>query len=256
MTEATAVSRFKNRLTGGHRLVGTFLKTPAPVMAEVLGRSGLDVVCVDAEHAAFDRAQLDAVLAILRLTDMPALVRIPAARPEHILTALDSGAAGVLVPHVTSADQAAAIVRAAHFGAGGRGYAGSTRAAGFAGRPIGEHMARSAAETTVVAQIEDLEALAAIDEILAVDGIDAVFIGRIDLTVALGETAPDAPAVVAAVETIVDKARAAGRTVGMFTPTVEEAVAWQAKGASFFLLGSDQGFVLNGARGLSAAFGA
>ncbi len=254
MSETNAVSRFKSRLTGGERLVGTFFKTPAPVMAEVLGQSGLDVVCVDAEHAAFDRGSLDAVLAVLRLKDMPALVRIPAARPEHILTALDAGAVGVVVPHVTSAAEAAAVVKAAHFGPGGRGYAGSTRAAGFAGRPIGAHLARSAAETVVVAQIEDLEALDALDEILAVDGIDALFIGRIDLTVALGETSSDAPAVVAAVERIVARARAAGRTVGMFTPTVDEAVAWQAKGASFFLLGSDQGFVLAGANALAAAF--
>lgn len=254
MSETPAISGFKQRLRDHCRVVGTFLKTPAPVMAEILGQTALDVVCVDAEHVAFDRLSLDAVLAILRLKDMPALVRLPAAAPEHVLTALDSGAVGIVVPHVTSGEQAAAIVKAAHFGRGGRGYAGSTRAAGFAGRPIGEHLARSAAETTVVAQIEDVEAVAALDDILRVDGVDALFVGRIDLTVALGETSPDAPAVVEAVETVVGKAKAAGRTVGMFTPTVAEALAWQAKGASFFLLGSDQGFVLAGADALAGAF--
>ena len=160
----------------------------------------------------------------------------------------------MLIPHIRDGAEAEAAVRAAHFGPGGRGYAGSTRAAGFAGRPIAEHLARSRAETAVIGQIEDAEALGALDDILAVEALDAVFIGRIDLTVSLGETRPDAPAVVEAVETITAKAVEAGRAVGMFTPTVEEARAWRDKGASFFLLGSDQSFALAGATALSAAF--
>ena len=250
----TRIATFRQRLRRGDRVVGIFFKTPAPILAEVLSRTPLDTVCIDAEHAPFDRLSIDHCAAVFRLHDMPSLVRVPAARPEAILTALDSGATGVLVPHVRSAEEAAAVAKSARFGPGGRGYAGSTRAAGFGGVPIATHQKVSAETTTVIAQIEDLEALESIDDIVKVEGIDALFIGRIDLTVALGATAPDAPEVVEAVDLVVAKAREAGRTIGMFTPTAAEAVAWQAKGASFFLLGSEQAFIKAGADGLMAAF--
>ena len=254
MTTADHESGLKARLRAGALTVGTFLKTPHPGVAEILARSALDVVCLDAEHAPFDRGDVDAGVAMLRAGGMPSLVRVPSAEPARLLSALDSGATGVLVPHIRSAADAEAAARAAHFGPGGRGYAGSTRAAGFAGRPIAEHLATSRARTVVIGQIEDAEALDDLDAIMAVDGLDAVFVGRIDLTVSLGATRPDAPEVVAAVETIMATARAAGRTVGMFTPTVEEALAWREKGARLFLLGSDQNFLMSGAAGLAAAF--
>lgn len=244
---------FKAALRAGETLVGTFLKTPAAVVAEVLGRSALDVVCIDAEHAPFDRGDIDAAVGALALGDMPALVRTPSADPAHLLNALDCGAAGVLVPHVRSAAEAAAAAKAAHFGPGGRGYAGSTRAAGFGSAKMPDHLARSRAETSVVAQIEDAEALDRLDEIMAVEEIDAVFVGRIDLTVSLGAAGPDAPEVVEAVGAIVEAARRAGRTVGMFTPTPQEARLWREKGASLFLLGSDHAFLLSGAAALAAA---
>jgi 2-keto-3-deoxy-L-rhamnonate aldolase RhmA len=247
-------SVLKRRLAAGETVVGTFLKTPHSAAAEILARTPLGVVCIDAEHAPFDRRDVDAAVMALGAGGMPSLVRTPSADPAHILSALDCGATGVVVPHIRTAAEAEAAVRAAHFGPGGRGYAGSTRAAGFAGRPIAEHMARSRAATVVVAQIEDAEALSALDAIMAVDGLDAVFIGRIDLTVSLGADRPDAPEVVEAVEAIVAAARAAGRPVGMFTPTVAEALSWREKGASLFLLGSDQSFMLAGAAALADAF--
>ena len=83
---------------------------------------------------------------------------------------------------------------------------------------------------------------------------DAFFLGRIDLTVALGATSPDAPEVVDAVDLIVAKAGEAGRTIGMFTPTAAEAAHWEAKGASFFLLGSEHAFIKSGADALVSSF--
>ena len=254
MTDSPArIGRYRNHLRAGRTLVGTFLKTPSAAVAEILGLSELDCVCIDAEHAPFGREAIDRTVATLRLLDKPSLVRVPAARPDSLLGALDSGATGVLVPHVASGADAEAIVKHALFGRGGRGYAGSTRAARFGARTTAEHLAASAAETTLVAQIEDAEALDALDDILAVDRIDAVFIGRMDLTISLGATSPQAPEVVDAVATIVGKAKAAGRTVGMFTPTVEEARRWRERGASLFLLGSDHGFLMAGADGLAKA---
>ena len=243
-------AQFKARLRAGEPLIGTFVKTPSPVIVEVLARSGLDCICLDAEHGPFDRAAIDLCLLAARANGLPALVRTPSAEGHHILNALDLGAAGIVVPHVRSGAEAAAIAKSAHYGAGGRGYAGGTRASGYAAPPIGERLARTRDETSVIVQLEDADALPEAAAIASAPGVDAVFIGRIDLTVALGEVDAKAPAVMAAVEAATATIRAAGAAVGMFTPDLGEVAQWRAAGASLFLLGSDLGFVRAGAEGL------
>lgn len=240
----------KTRLAAREPLLGTFLKTPHPHVVEVLATCGLDLLCLDCEHAPLDRGALDLCVMAARAEGLPTLVRPSAATPERILNALDCGATGVLAPHIRSAEEAAALVRAAHYGPGGRGYAGSTRAANYGLTPMGEHIARSGRETVVVAQIEDADALPHVDAILAVEGLDAVFIGRADLTVSLGCASQDDPQVVEAVEAVVAAAVRAGKPVGMFLARPADTVLWRDKGASLFLLGSDHAFMRTGAAAL------
>jgi len=239
----------KARLKGRELLVGTFQKTPSPMICEVFGRSGLDVVCLDAEHSPFDRGDINGCVLALKHAGKPSIVRIPANRPEYILNALDCGTDGVLVPHVINGDDATAIADAAHFGSG-RGYAGSTRAAGYGARKMAEHKREIAASTVVIAQIEDGEALNNLDALLAETRIDAFFIGRADLSVSLGADGPNDAQVIEAVEMICRKGREAGVTIGMFTANLDEFPGWRAKGASLFLLGSDHSFMLSGAADL------
>ena len=240
----------KQRLASGERIVGTFIKTPSPIIVEVFGLSGLDCLCLDAEHAPFDRIAIDSCALAARAVGMDLLVRVPVANPEHILNALDCGATGIVAPQLRSADEARALVRACQYGAGGRGYAGSSRAASYAAMPMARHLAGSAERTIVVAQIEDPEAVDAIEEIAAVDGVDALFVGRVDLTVAYGAESQDDPRVVAAVERICRAGRDRGRAVGMFLARIEDVPIWTAQGASLFLLGSDHAFLLSGAADL------
>lgn len=247
-------SGFRQRLAAGEQLLGTFIKTPSPMLCEVLAGSALDALCIDAEHSPFDRLAQDQCIHAVRSAGMASLVRVPTGAPEHILNALDCGATGVVVPHVSTPETAEQAGRAAHFGAGGRGYAGSTRAAGYTRKGMAAHLQDSAEQTTVIAQIEDVAALDAIDEIAAVDGVDCLFIGRIDLTVALGAASPQDAVVIAAVEKICRSAGDAGRPVGMFVGDLDELPRWQAAGASLFLLGSDHGFLLQGAAALVDRF--
>lgn len=252
----TRTSTFRQRLRGGERLLGTFVKTPHPAIVEVLGHAPLDCVCLDAEHAPFDRGDLDLGLLAARAADLPSLVRVSRSEPAELLNALDLGATGVLVPHVSSAAAARAIAAACRYGgAAGRGYAGSTRAAAYGTRRMADNLARGNAEVALVAQIEDAAALGEIDAIAAIDGIDCLFVGRMDLTVSLGAPSPEDPVVVDAVRTICAAARRHGRAVGMFTATTEEAARWFEAGATLFLLASDQQWVLQGARALRQAFG-
>ena len=241
---------FKQDLAAGNPLLGTFIKTPHPHVVEVLASGGLDCLCIDAEHAPFDRAAIDLCIMAARASGVPAIVRPASGMAHELLNALDCGADGVVVPHIRSAAEAIELARLAHYGGGGRGYAGSTRAAGYGLVGIGDHLAASAARTAVIAQIEDAEALDEIGAIAAVEGIDALFVGRIDLTISLGCTSPDDPRVIAAVDRIVDACRRAGRASGMFLSRPSDVPEWRAKGASLFLLASDHGFMRAGARAL------
>lgn len=234
-------------------MLGTFLKTPSPILAEVLAKTALDVFCIDAEHAPFGRLEQDLCISAFRALDAPTLVRVPSDSPHDIRNALDSGATGVLVPHVTSAAQAQRIVKAAHFGDGGRGYAGSTRAAGFTTTPKSRYLSDSREQTTIVLQIEDLDALDNVADIASVDGVDALFVGRADLAVAMNKPASN-DAVVAEVRRICEASKKAGMTVGMFTPDLAELPEWLDLGASLFLLSSDQGLLLEGAQQMSDRF--
>jgi 2-keto-3-deoxy-L-rhamnonate aldolase RhmA len=244
----------KSKLRQKAPLIGTFMKTPAAQAAEALAGSRLDLVCIDGEHGPFDRGSIDLCLMALRARDMPAIVRVPSAAHDGILAALDSGAAGIMVPHIISAAGAADVAKAAHFGPGGRGFAGSPRSADYGPSSMAAYLAQAAQSTVVIAQIEDVAALDHLDAIAQVDGIDALFIGRMDLTVGMGASSPDAPEVVAAAEKICAVGVKYGRTIGMFVPDVAEAAKWRALGASLFILGSDHGFIRQGANSLAERF--
>jgi len=245
---------FRSRLLAGEQLVGTWVKTPSSIICEVLAETNMDTVCLDAEHAPFDRLALDGCIHALRAGRMPSLVRTPGKAPEYILNALDCGATGVVIPHVCSAEEAKSLARSCRFGAGGRGYAGSTRAAGYTTKPMSENLKASREETCVIAQIEDLEALDEIDAIAAVESIDCLFVGRIDLTVAMGVDSPKDEKVMDAVTKICEAGRKAGRRVGMFVSDMAEIPKWQDLGANLFLLTSDHGFLLSGANAMVGQF--
>jgi len=243
---------FRDQLRAGELLAGTWIKTPHPHVVEVLSFSSLDCLVLDAEHAPFDRAALDLCILAARAGGKTVLVRPQSANHEHILNALDCGADGVILPHICNAADAEDAVKACHYISGGRGYAGSSRAAGYTTKGMTKHRA-DAASVTIIAQIEDVEGVDNIEAIAAVDGIDALFIGRADLTISYAAQTLDDMIVVDAVDRIVAAGKAAGRSTGMFLGRVGDVGMWREKGASLFILGSDQDFLLQGAAKLAEA---
>lgn len=241
------MTNLKSRLASGEMLAGTFVKTPAIEMVEVLGRSGLDVLCLDAEHAPFDRYRLDACLAVARAMDFPCLVRVPDAEPATLLQVLDAGAAGVVVPHVDSAKKAQAIAKACRFGHGGRGFAGSTRSAGYATRSMADVLA-GGQDVCVIAQIEDPEGVNDAVAIAGTDGIDGVFLGPADLSVAYGKTDTGSETLLTAIASVGAAARAAGKAYWTFTPDVAKAADWQRFGFTGYLVASEHAWMLQVAR--------
>jgi 2-keto-3-deoxy-L-rhamnonate aldolase RhmA len=244
------INEFRQRLRGGDPLIGTFVKTPSSIVADVLGYTDLDVFCIDTEHAPFGRLEIDLCVGVFRAADKPSLIRIADDSPREIRNALDSGATGIVVPHVTTAEQAATIVKAAHFGDGGRGYAGSTRAANFTNKNMADHVRDSREQTAVIVQIEDIAALPNVAEIAAVEGVDCLFVGRVDLAVAMQKGVSD-DTVMTTVRQICADASGADSAVGMFTPNIDELPDWLDADVSLFLLSSDQSMLLAGANALA-----
>ena len=240
-------SGFKGRMLGGERLIGTFVKTPDVQVIEVLAMSGLDFLCLDAEHSPWGRDRIDPCLAVARALDLPCLVRVPDQLPGTALGMLDAGAVGLVVPHVDSAEKAAAIGRAAHFGKGGRGFAGSTRWAGYATRGMGDVLAQDS-ETLILAQIEEPEGVEHAAAIAGTEGIDALFIGPSDLSVSYGHSSPDNPDLVPAFERVGAACRDAGIGFATWVPGADGAAKWAPHGVNVYVVGSELTWMLNGAK--------
>jgi 2-keto-3-deoxy-L-rhamnonate aldolase RhmA len=236
-------SSFRHRLAAGEHLVGTFLKTPTLHATEILGALGYDFVVIDEEHAPFDRGAIDVALFAAKASGTAGLVRVASAAPAHLLSVLDLGATGVLVPHVASAAMAQSVALACRYRGGKRGYSGSPRSGGYGAGKMWATIDANDATVTVIAQIEDPEALDEIDAIAAVDGIDALFIGRGDLTCAMGAAKNDAPEVRDAVDRIAEAAKKAGKPVAVFVGGLPEATWLKERGATAFVVSSDQGFL-------------
>ncbi|MGE0350574.1 HpcH/HpaI aldolase family protein [Hydrogenophaga sp.] len=230
--------------------VGTFVKTASPHVVEVLGTTGLDFAVLDAEHAPLDRAALDLMMLAGRAAGLPLLVRIPDREAATVLSVLDMGAAGLLVPHVDTAEQARAVVAHARYRGGDRGYSGSPRAAGYGTLGMKQALAQGN-QTLVMCQIESPEAVRNAAAIAAVDGVDGLFIGRADLALAMGLDDSKHADVSAATDQSIAAALAADKLAGVFTASVDERDRYAAAGVRWFVFGSDQSFMRQGAQAVA-----
>src|SRR3954466_7645162 len=234
----------RQRLREGPPLIGTFSIVAAPELIEVVGLAGFDVVVLDMEHGAYEISNLGPPFLAARACGVAPVVRVRWSEPALIGAALDAGAAGVLVPHVQSGRDAAAVVEAARFPPeGGGGAHPWVRAAGYAA-PDNWH-ARANDDVAVIAMVEGREGVAAVDEILATPGLDAVFLGPVDLAASLGLAGRlDHPQVVAAVRSVVERAAAVGVAAACFSPAVDGARRWLDAGARLVTIGVDTQILL------------
>jgi 4-hydroxy-2-oxoheptanedioate aldolase len=247
------MSNFREHCAGQTLLVGTFCAIPHPVAVEVTAASGVDFLCIDWEHSQIGRERIEDLIRAADVHRVPAMVRVPGHQQEWIAAALDAGAAGVLVPRVSTAAQAEAAVLATRYPPVGERGVGPGRAAAY-GYRIPDYLAKANAELVLAVQVETAEGLANIEEIVAVDGIDVIFIGPGDLSVSIDAMGPPSREKLnAAIETIARAGIAAGRTVGIFRPGPDDMADWSATGISFYLLASDTMFL---GAGLSAAVAA
>ncbi len=202
---------FKQRLTGDDVLRGVLGVIPSAVAAQAVAAAGADFLVIDREHGPVGRDAVHAMIAATAGTACAPLVRVPTIDEAEVKLALDAGAEGILYPMVRSAEEAREAVSLVRYPPEGRRGWGPFAAHARHGVAIGEYAGAVGPGIAGGIMIETVEAVAAVDEILAVPGVDFVFVAQFDLSMALGVPAQfDAPALVEARSAVERAARARG----------------------------------------------
>ena len=177
------MNSLKDLWRDGEASLGAWLSVPSPVTAEAVARSGVDYVCIDTQHGVVEYSDVAAMIQAILFGGSRPIVRVPWNEPGIIGKMLDAGAQGVIVPMVNSVEEAAAVVRSCRYAPDGARSFGPALAAP---RVDGDYVAWARENVAVIPMIETTQAVAALDDILAVEGIDAVYVGPADLSLTLG----------------------------------------------------------------------
>jgi 4-hydroxy-2-oxoheptanedioate aldolase len=247
-------NQFKSALKAGRAQIGLWSSLSSNYTVEVIAGAGFDWILLDSEHSPADLENLLTQLQAAAPYPTHAAVRVPWNDMVTIKRTLDVGAQSLLIPYVSSADEARSAVSYTRYPpAGVRGVAGTTRATRF-GR-VKDYAKRAHEEICVLVQVETQGALDNIEAICAVDGVDGVFIGPADLHASLGYTGEIANAKVKPlIDAAIRRIRKCGKAPGILTPNEADARQWLECGALFVAVGSDVGVLARGAEALATKF--
>jgi 2-dehydro-3-deoxyglucarate aldolase len=245
---------FRTSLRERKRLIGCWMSLASPIVTELVGVVGFDWMLLDAEHAPNDVLTLIPQLMALKDSRSAPVVRPPANDSVVIKRLLDSGFANFLVPFVDNADDAARAVAATRYPPQGvRGVSVGHRGNRYATVPDYFDMAND--NVCVIVQIESRQAVESIDAILAVDGVDAVFVGPSDLAAAYGHLGNAAhPDVQQAIAHVFERAQAAGKPSGILAPVQADAERYLAMGCRVIAVCADLGLLRNAAQAVHQHF--
>ncbi|WP_370241058.1 4-hydroxy-2-oxoheptanedioate aldolase [Pararhodobacter marinus] len=246
---------FKAALAAGETQIGCWVGLADGYAAEIAGEAGFDWLLIDGEHAPNDIRSMREQLAALGRSASHPVVRVPVGETWIIKQVLDIGAQTVLVPMVESGAQAEALVRAMRYPPDGMRGVGAAlaRASRFSG--VADYVNKADAETCLLVQVENRAGMAALDDILAVEGVDGVFIGPADLSADMGYRGnPGASEVQGAIADAIRRIRAAGKAPGILTSNEAQAREWIDMGVTFCAVGIDVLVLANSLRALAAKF--
>ncbi len=241
---------FRDLWRSDRPMYGGWAQLPSPMSAEILGHTGFDWVCIDAQHGPMGTDSLLAMLQVLTLTGTPAFVRVPWTDPGLIMKVLDAGAVGVIVPMVSTPQQAAEAAAACRYPPRGIRSMGPSRVQylnpGY-DAAMGDRIA------LCVPMIETLEGVERVDEIAAVPGVDGLFIGPGDLSLAEGYPPSlwtDTPDHVARIMRVLDACRRHDVVPGIYSGDLELTTRWREAGFRMLALLSDSHFLATVPRAL------
>jgi 2-dehydro-3-deoxyglucarate aldolase/4-hydroxy-2-oxoheptanedioate aldolase len=213
---------FKAKLREKKPLLGTLLTLPSPEIAEVFVDAGFDWLLIDMEHGLLTYADTQRIIQAVG-PSRPCLVRVPTNDSASVAKALDTGAAGLVFPHIIGVEQARAAIRAAKYPPKGTRSIGVARSQGY-GSYVKESIEWANRELVLIAQAEHIEAAKGIEALIAVPGIDGIFIGLFDLSASLNKPGEITdPEVEAAVKTIRDACSLAHLPLGILARNADAA---------------------------------
>jgi 2-dehydro-3-deoxyglucarate aldolase len=244
MNRLTSIQAIRAKLGSGGHSIGSWMQIPHPSVAEIIGQAGYDWVAVDMEHGAVAVHQLPDLFRALELGNTLPLARIAHGQPKDCKQALDAGAGGIIVPMIESAEQLVAVRDACRWPPAGTRGVGFSRANLF-GKYF-EQYREEAQAPLLVAMIEHHQAVARLDAILQVDGLDAILIGPYDLSASMGLTAQfDHPDFCSTMEKIRDVAAAEAIPAGLHivAPSPEQLQLCLDDGYRFIAYSMDSVFI-------------
>ena len=229
---------FSSRLRNHETLLGTFVTLPTPSTAEILADLGFDCLLLDGEHGPLETRD---ILTILQAVGdrVACVVRVPDSQEVPIKKVLDLGAAGIVVPQVNTAEQAAEVVRYARYAPSGARGVGLARAHGY-GMRFQEYMETANDQVAVIVQAEHAQAVENIGSIAKVSGIDGVLLGPYDLSASLGKMGQvNDPVVTGAIDQVTDTCRGAGLPLGYFGVDASAVRPYMERGYTLIVAGVD-----------------
>ena len=243
MSDSKPNSSLRQRLRAGETVIGSWINSGSPIIAELMAACGFDFLCVDVEHSAVDLPQTQQLFQAIRSgsADCAALVRLHGVDYAFVKRYLDAGACGVVAPLLRTRAEAELLVQAAKYPPQGLRGVGFCRANAY-GLRLTDEFARANNEILLAVQIEHIEAVRNIEAILSVPGIDAAFIGPYDLTASMGITAQfDHPDYLAARDAILAACQRHHVTPGIHVvpPDPAQAKARIAEGYRFIAYSLD-----------------
>jgi 2-keto-3-deoxy-L-rhamnonate aldolase RhmA len=238
---------FTQRLRQNDLLFGTMLTLPSPEIAEMISSCGYDWLFMDGEHGNLSTLDWKRMLQAVAGRSA-AIIRVATNSEREIKKILDIGADGIIAPQVNTADEARHVVACCKYPPQGIRGVGLARAQGY-GRNFTDYMKTANVSIAVIIQAEHIDAVNNIDEIVEVDGIDAVFIGPYDLSASMGLMGQvDHPEVMEAIDRVGRACQRRDISLGYFGTTAESVQDYVSKGYHLICAGTDAGFVVGGAQ--------
>lgn len=225
-------NRTKQRLRAGETVAGCFVRSPDATFAEYVASGGWDFLVFDGEHGTVTPERVADLARACEVRGVTPIVRIPTRDPGTLLKCLDAGAVGVLFPWISSGEDASRAVSSVKYPPlGVRGLAGNRTSDWTISA---EMVARANEAVIVIAQIETVEALEAVEDLCSVEGVDVLFVGPADLSQSLGFPGePSNPVVVEAIERVAAVVAQSDKAFGIFGGSVDDARRGLDLGASF-----------------------
>jgi 2-keto-3-deoxy-L-rhamnonate aldolase RhmA len=247
----TKLAGLAAKIRSGSVVVGTWMQIPHFMIAETISLGEFDFILLDGEHAPVPPDVLGPLLAATERRDCPVLYRVRSNSDDLIKGALDSGVSGIFIPMVNSKEEATRAVGSAKYPPLGRRGVGPWRASNYY-MDLAQYVARANADTPVVLQIETAAALEAVDDIAAIDGVDALYVGPADLATSLGLPVGELNSgLIAACRKISDAARRQKKAVGIDVASLDFVKTYRELGFSLFTYGLDTSYIVDGARAAS-----